>query len=148
MMGARWGIKWTLLTGLALQLAGLGTLYGWQDSWSAPDNRWKGILFVTCAQVRGSERLAVRGGSLGCGGWSGGWGGAPRCAGSAAKWEAWDWLCVCECVRGGLGGRLTCVFTVRRVMYLHGRCLRTPFAQLRLSRFRRPHLPYVVSRAA
>jgi hypothetical protein len=30
MMGARWGIKWTLLTGLTLQLAGIGMLYGWQ----------------------------------------------------------------------------------------------------------------------
>ena len=30
MMGARWGIKWTLLSGLTLQLAGIGMLYGWQ----------------------------------------------------------------------------------------------------------------------
>ncbi|KAG2434394.1 hypothetical protein HYH02_012406 [Chlamydomonas schloesseri] len=51
MMGARWGIKWTLLSGLALQLAGIGMLYGWQDSWNTADNRWKGILFVTCAQL-------------------------------------------------------------------------------------------------
>ena len=31
--GAKWGIKWTLLVGLTLQLAGLGMLFGWQDSW-------------------------------------------------------------------------------------------------------------------
>lgn len=29
-MGARWGIKTTLLSGLALQLAGIGMLFGWQ----------------------------------------------------------------------------------------------------------------------
>ncbi|KAG2429769.1 hypothetical protein HXX76_010553 [Chlamydomonas incerta] len=51
MMGARWGIKWTLLSGLSLQLAGIGMLYGWQDEWNTADNRWKGILFVTCAQL-------------------------------------------------------------------------------------------------
>ncbi|GIL86503.1 hypothetical protein Vretifemale_14798 [Volvox reticuliferus] len=51
MMGARWGIKWTLLSGLSLQLAGISMLYGWRDGWSAPENRWKGILFVTCAQM-------------------------------------------------------------------------------------------------
>ncbi|GFR40340.1 hypothetical protein Agub_g882, partial [Astrephomene gubernaculifera] len=51
MLGARWGIKWTLLSGLTLQLAGISVLYGWQDGWSVPENRWKGILFVTCAQM-------------------------------------------------------------------------------------------------
>jgi hypothetical protein len=30
MMGARWGIKSTLLTGLTLQLAGIGMLFGWK----------------------------------------------------------------------------------------------------------------------
>lgn len=30
LMGARWGIKSTLLTGLTLQLAGIGMLFGWQ----------------------------------------------------------------------------------------------------------------------
>ena len=30
LMGARWGIKWTLLCGLTLQLAGLGMLFGWK----------------------------------------------------------------------------------------------------------------------
>ncbi|GIL57757.1 hypothetical protein Vafri_12905 [Volvox africanus] len=51
MMGAKWGIKWTLLSGLSLQLVGISILYGWRDGWSAPENRWKGILFVTCAQM-------------------------------------------------------------------------------------------------
>ncbi|PNH09690.1 hypothetical protein TSOC_003673, partial [Tetrabaena socialis] len=51
MMGAKWGIKWTLLAGLSLQLVGISVLYGWQDSWSRPETRWKGILFVTCAQM-------------------------------------------------------------------------------------------------
>lgn len=48
MMGARWGIKWTLLTGLTIQLAGIGVLYGWQSSWA----KWQAIVFVTFAQVR------------------------------------------------------------------------------------------------
>jgi hypothetical protein len=30
LMGARWGIKTTLLAGLSVQLAGLGMLFGWQ----------------------------------------------------------------------------------------------------------------------
>ena len=30
LMGARWGIKSTLLSGLTLQLAGIGMLFGWQ----------------------------------------------------------------------------------------------------------------------
>lgn len=40
LMGARWGIKTTLLTGLALQLGGLGMLFGWQA-----------IVYVTAAQA-------------------------------------------------------------------------------------------------
>ncbi len=34
--GARWGIQSTLLTGLTLQLVGIGVLYAWQTSWSEP----------------------------------------------------------------------------------------------------------------
>lgn len=30
LMGAKWGIKSTLLTGLSLQLVGIGMLFGWQ----------------------------------------------------------------------------------------------------------------------
>jgi hypothetical protein len=49
--GARWGIRSTLLTGLSLQLAGIGVLYAWQASWSRPGQQWKGLVFVTCAQA-------------------------------------------------------------------------------------------------
>lgn len=49
--GARWGIKSTLLTGLTLQLAGIGMLYGWQDSWAEPGNRAKGVAYITVAQM-------------------------------------------------------------------------------------------------
>lgn len=31
--GARWGIKNTLITGLFLQLVGIGVLFAWQESW-------------------------------------------------------------------------------------------------------------------
>jgi hypothetical protein len=51
LMGSRWGIKWTLLSGLSLQLVGISVLYAWQDSWSQPDSKWKAIVFVTFAQV-------------------------------------------------------------------------------------------------
>lgn len=30
LMGAKWGIRYTLLTGLCLQLVGIGMLFGWQ----------------------------------------------------------------------------------------------------------------------
>lgn len=38
LMGARWGIKTTLLTGLSVQLAGLGMLFGWQVT------NWRGVM--------------------------------------------------------------------------------------------------------
>ena len=47
--GANWGIKSTLLTGLTLQLAGIGLLFGWHDGWP----KRTAILYVTIAQVRG-----------------------------------------------------------------------------------------------
>lgn len=47
MAGAKWGIKWTLLAGLTLQLCGLGMLFGWQDSWS----KATAIIYVTIAQM-------------------------------------------------------------------------------------------------
>jgi hypothetical protein len=62
LMGSRWGIKWTLLSGLSLQLVGISVLYGWQDSWAQPGNKWKAIVFVTFAQVSGRGGCcAVRG---------------------------------------------------------------------------------------
>lgn len=47
MMGARWGIKTTLLVGLTVQLAGLGMLFGWQEDWS----KSQAIIYVTASQV-------------------------------------------------------------------------------------------------
>lgn len=46
-MGARWGIKLTLVLGLALQLASYGMLFGWRDDWS----KTEAIVFVTFAQL-------------------------------------------------------------------------------------------------
>lgn len=47
MLGARWGIKTTLLSGLAVQLAGLGMLFGWQSNWS----KTQAIIYVTASQL-------------------------------------------------------------------------------------------------
>jgi hypothetical protein len=46
-MGAKWGIKYTLLSGLALQLVSYGLLFGWQDDWS----KSTAIVYVTIAQM-------------------------------------------------------------------------------------------------
>jgi len=45
--GARWGIKRTLVSGLALQLVGLGMLLGWDEGWG----KAKATVFVTVAQA-------------------------------------------------------------------------------------------------
>lgn len=47
MMGARWGLKTTLLTGLCIQLVGLGMLFGWQNDWS----KSAAIIYVTASQM-------------------------------------------------------------------------------------------------
>lgn len=47
LMGAKWGIKSTLLTGLSLQLVGIGMLFAWQDSWG----KTEAIIYVTAAQL-------------------------------------------------------------------------------------------------
>ncbi|KAL4451733.1 hypothetical protein ABPG75_007395 [Micractinium tetrahymenae] len=47
LMGAKWGIKSTLLTGLSLQLVGIGMLFAWQDSWS----KTEAIIYVTATQL-------------------------------------------------------------------------------------------------
>lgn len=41
LMGARWGIKTTLLSGLCIQLAGLGMMFGWQVCWPEQPEPWK-----------------------------------------------------------------------------------------------------------
>ena len=46
-MGARWGIRMTLLIGLALQIGGLGMLCAWTDEWS----KTKAMVYVTAAQA-------------------------------------------------------------------------------------------------
>lgn len=66
-MGAKWGIKVTLISGLSLQLLSYGLLFGWQDGWSKTESLvyvtgkcchiqqleldWTG-LDLTCARVR------------------------------------------------------------------------------------------------
>ena len=45
--GSRWGIRSTLLTGLSLQIASIGMLYGWKPEWSKKE----GIIYVTFAQL-------------------------------------------------------------------------------------------------
>eukprot|EP00755_Sulcionema_specki_P008163 Sspe_Gene.40185::Locus_19387_Transcript_1_1_Confidence_1.000_Length_1634::g.40185::m.40185 len=47
MLGAKWGLKATLLSGLTLQLAGLGMLFGWKDSFG----KTTAIVYVTLAQM-------------------------------------------------------------------------------------------------
>ncbi len=49
--GSRWGIRSTLLAGLTIQLAGIGMLYGWDTAWARPGQQWKGLLYVTFAQM-------------------------------------------------------------------------------------------------
>mmetsp|Transcript_10730 Transcript_10730/g.13567 ORF Transcript_10730/g.13567 Transcript_10730/m.13567 type:complete len:543 (-) Transcript_10730:2467-4095(-) len=46
-MGAKWGIKITLITGLLLQLVSYGMLFGWDDNWS----KQTAIIYVTIAQM-------------------------------------------------------------------------------------------------
>jgi hypothetical protein len=47
MLGARWGLKSTLLAGLGVQLVGLGMLFGWQNEWT----KTQAILYVTASQM-------------------------------------------------------------------------------------------------
>ena len=47
--GARWGIRCTLVSGLALQLVSYGMLFGWRDEWSEAT----AIVYVTVAQMFG-----------------------------------------------------------------------------------------------
>eukprot|EP00586_Coscinodiscus_wailesii_P019282 CAMPEP_0172497588 /NCGR_PEP_ID=MMETSP1066-20121228/101884_1 /TAXON_ID=671091 /ORGANISM="Coscinodiscus wailesii, Strain CCMP2513" /LENGTH=378 /DNA_ID=CAMNT_0013270447 /DNA_START=55 /DNA_END=1187 /DNA_ORIENTATION=- len=47
MMGARWGIKLTLICGLTLQLLSYGLLFGWRDDWT----QRQAMVYVTIAQM-------------------------------------------------------------------------------------------------
>jgi hypothetical protein len=53
-MGARWGIKFTLITGLTLQLFSYGLLFAWDDSWT----KKQAILYVTFAQMFAGTYIA------------------------------------------------------------------------------------------
>ena len=46
-MGAKWGIRFTLIIGLLLQLVSYGLLFGWDDNW----DKQKAIGYVTMAQM-------------------------------------------------------------------------------------------------
>jgi hypothetical protein len=46
-MGAKWGIKLTLVSGLLLQLLSYGLLFGWKDEWDTTTS----IMYVTIAQM-------------------------------------------------------------------------------------------------
>ena len=47
MLGARWGIKTTLISGLTVQLVAFGMLFGWQNDWS----KVVAIVYVTISQT-------------------------------------------------------------------------------------------------
>ena len=47
LMGAKWGIRVTLLSGLVMQVVGLSALYAWDDAWS----KSTAIVYVTTAQA-------------------------------------------------------------------------------------------------
>lgn len=46
-MGAAWGIRFTLVSGLTLQLFSYGLLFGWNDNW----DKSTAIIYVTIAQT-------------------------------------------------------------------------------------------------
>ena len=46
-MGAKWGIKFTLICGLSLQLFSYGLLFGWNEDWS----KNQAIIYVTISQM-------------------------------------------------------------------------------------------------
>mmetsp|Transcript_4494 Transcript_4494/g.14984 ORF Transcript_4494/g.14984 Transcript_4494/m.14984 type:complete len:496 (+) Transcript_4494:212-1699(+) len=46
-VGAKWGIRVTLIAGLLMQIVGLSALYAWNDKWSKLD----AIVYVTFAQA-------------------------------------------------------------------------------------------------
>jgi hypothetical protein len=46
-MGAMWGIKFTLICGLTLQIFSYGLLFGWKDEWT----KEQAIIYVTISQM-------------------------------------------------------------------------------------------------
>ena len=46
-MGAKWGIRFTLVCGLTLQLVAYSLLFGWQDDWT----KTEAIIYITFAQM-------------------------------------------------------------------------------------------------
>jgi hypothetical protein len=46
-LGARWGIKFTLIIGLSLQIFSFALLFGWQDDWT----KKQAIIYVTISQM-------------------------------------------------------------------------------------------------
>jgi len=46
-MGAKWGIRFTLICGLTLQLFSFGLLFGWKDEWT----KEQAIVYVTISQM-------------------------------------------------------------------------------------------------
>jgi hypothetical protein len=46
-MGANWGIRFTLVCGLCMQLVSYGMLFGWQEDWE----QYQGIIYVTITQM-------------------------------------------------------------------------------------------------
>mmetsp|Transcript_4935 Transcript_4935/g.10934 ORF Transcript_4935/g.10934 Transcript_4935/m.10934 type:complete len:578 (+) Transcript_4935:259-1992(+) len=47
LLGAKWGIRFTLIAGLTLQIFSYALLFGWQDDW----NKTQAICYVTFAQM-------------------------------------------------------------------------------------------------
>ena len=47
LLGAKWGIKFTLISGLSLQIFSYALLFGWRDEWTKIES----ICYVTFAQM-------------------------------------------------------------------------------------------------
>ena len=53
MAGARWGLRPTLLCGLALQLLSISLLWGFQIGWPGPGAQWRALAYVAAASGLG-----------------------------------------------------------------------------------------------
>jgi Na+/melibiose symporter-like transporter len=56
LMGAKWGIKFTLIIGLSLQLLSYGLMFGWQESWT----KAQAMIYVTGKFSTCHERTHAR----------------------------------------------------------------------------------------